>query len=303
MSVFIHLQSISDVFNFFQLDQPIHHPLIAVVDFSQVNECIVDETKISTGFYALIFKNYNRNNIKYGRKIVDFQDGNLICLAPNQIIEMDTDVVKMDNMLGWGVFFHPDLIRNTSLNDKMKDYSFFSYEISEALHLSEKEKQVLYDCVQKLEAESQENIDVHSQAIIVSTIELLLNYCSRFYGRQFITRKSTNNFVVAQVERILSEYFNWNNINEKGLPTVKYLAEQVYLSPGYLSDLLKKETGKNAQDHIHFYLIEEAKNILLSTDRSVGEIAYALGFEYPQYFNKLFKQKTGKTPVEFRNMN
>src|SRR3569833_16585 len=185
----------------------------------------------------------------------------------------------------------------------MKEYSFFSYEISESLHLSEKEKQILYDCVLKIRAELQENIDTHSQHIIVSNIELLLNYCSRFYGRQFITRKSSNNAVVVQIEKILAEYFRGNDVEERGLPTVKYLAEQVHLSPSYLSDLLKKETGKNTQDHIHFYLIEEAKNILLSTDKSVGEIAYSLGFEYPQYFNKLFKQKTGKTPLEFRSMS
>jgi AraC-like DNA-binding protein len=303
MSVFIRLQAIPDLFKFFRLDQPILHPLVAVIDFSQVNEYISDDTRISADFYSLIFKNYNRNNVKYGRKIVDFHDGSLICMAPNQIIEMDNDIEESADMMGWGVFFQPDLIRATSLNDKMKGYSFFSYEIAEALHLSEKEKQILYDCVLKIETELRENIDVHSQAIIASTIELLLNYCTRFYGRQFITRKSSSNSVIMQVEKILSEYFKWNDISEKGLPTVKYLAEQVHLSSGYLSDLLKKETGKNAQDHIHFYLIEEAKNILLSTNKSVGEIAYSLGFEYPQYFNKLFKQKTGKTPVEFRSMN
>ncbi len=169
--------------------------------------------------------------------------------------------------------------------------------------MSEKEKLILHGCVLKIEAELQENIDVHNQSIIVSTIELLLNYCTRFYGRQFIPRKHSNNFVVVQIEKILNEYFKSNSIYEKGLPTVKYLAEQVHLSAGYLSDLLKKETGKNAQDHIHFYVIEEAKNVLLSTNKSVGEIAYSLGFEYPQYFNKLFKQKTGKTPIEFRSMN
>jgi AraC-like DNA-binding protein len=224
-------------------------------------------------------------------------------MAPNQVIEMDNDIEVSGKMEGWGLFFHPDLIRATSLQDKMKDYSFFSYEMSESLHLSEKEHQILHDCVLKIEGELKENIDVHSQAIIVSTIELLLNYCTRFYGRQFITRKSSHNTVVVQVQKILTDYFKQQDISEKGLPTVKYLADQVYLSPGYLSDLLKKETGKNAQDHIHYYLIEEAKNLLLGTDRSVGEIAYALGFEYPQYFNKLFKQKTGKTPVEFRSMN
>jgi AraC-like DNA-binding protein len=303
MSVFIHLQTISDLYRFFNLDTHIQHPLVAVLDFSKVNEHIVDETKVSADFYSLIFKNYNRNNVKYGRKIVDFENGSLICMAPNQIIEMDNDEETSPELSGWGLFFHPDFIRANPLHDKMKEYSFFSYEIAEALHLSDKERHTLYDCVLKLEAELQGNMDVHSQSIMIATIELLLNFCSRFYGRQFITRKSSNHAVVTQVTQILEGYFKGNDIANKGLPTVKNLSEQVHLSPGYLSDLLRKETGKNAQDHIHFYLIEEAKNILLQTDKSVGEIAYALGFEYPQYFNKLFKQKTGKTPVEFRSLN
>ena len=303
MSVHVYLQTASDIYHFFRLEQHVQHPMVAVIDFSTVKEFVTDETKVSGNFYALIFKNYNKNHVKYGRRIVDFHDGSLICMAPNQVLEMDIEDEDPQNMSGWGLFFHPDLIRTTSLNDKMKAYSFFSYEVSEALHLSEKEKQILYDCLLKIQGELQENIDIHSQSIIVSTIELLLNYCSRFYGRQFITRKISNSFVLVQIEKILSEYFKRNNNSDQGLPTVKYLAEQVHLSPGYLSDLLKKETGKNAQDHIHFYLIEEAKNILLNTNKSVGEIAYALGFEYPQYFNKLFKQKTGKTPVEFRSMN
>jgi AraC-like DNA-binding protein len=300
MSKFIHLHTISDLFRLLKLEGNIQHPLIAVVDFSKVDEHMEEETKVSGDFYSIMFKNYAKNNVKYGRKLIDFQNGNLICMAPNQIIELDSEIEEKEDMLGWGLFFHPDLIRPTSLNDKMKDYNFFSYEVSESLHLSEKEKQILYDCVLKIQAELQESIDVHSQTIIVSNIELLLNYCTRFYGRQFITRKTSNSTVVAQVEKILNKYFRNDN---QGLPTVKYLAEQVRLSPSYLSDLLKKETGKNTQDHIHFYLIEEAKSILLSTDKSVGEIAYALGFEYPQYFNKLFKQKTGKTPIEFRSMS
>lgn len=301
MSKFIYLQTISDLFKFFRLEDPIQHPLIAVLDFSKVNEQIEDEIKLSTDLYALMFKKYSENNIKYGRKVVDFQDGSLICMAPNQVLEMGNEVNAEISITGWGLFFHPDLIRGTSLTDKMGEYSFFSYEISESLHLSEKEKEILDDCVLKIQTELQGNIDIHSQNIVVSTIELLLNYCTRFYGRQFITRKSSNNLVVTQTEKFLNEYFKRNDISEQGLPTVKQLAEQVHLSPSYLSDLLKKETGKNAQDHIHFYLIEEAKNILLSTNKSVGEIAYSLGFEYPQYFNKLFKQKTGKTPVEFRS--
>jgi AraC-like DNA-binding protein len=301
MSLFLHLQSISDLFRFFRLEQAVRHPLVAVIDFSKVSEDITDKTLLSCDFYSLICKSYNRNNVKYGHKIVDFQDGSLICMAPNQVLELENDFEPDAVITGWGVFFHPDLIRATSLFEKMKDYSFFAYEVGEALHLSDKENQILKDCVSKIEAELKENIDDHSQNIIVSQIELLLNYCTRFYSRQFITRKNSNNAVVMQIERILSSYFQ--DSSEKRLPTVKDLAEQVFLSPGYLSDLLKKETGKNTQDHIHFYLIEEAKNLLLSTDKSVGEIAYALGFEYPQYFNKLFKQKTGKTPIEFRSLN
>lgn len=304
MSKFIYLQTISELFKLFGQGNNFHHPLVAVVDFAKVNGHVSGGMKISADFYSVMFKNYSKNNIRYGRMPFDFDNGSLICMAPGQVIEMNNDPDgSAEDMLGWGLFFHPDLIRATALNGKMQEYSFFSYEMSEALHLSEKEKQVLYDCVLKIAAELQENIDVHSRDILVSTIELLLNYCSRFYGRQFITRSSSNNAVVVQVERFLREYYKRKDLNERGLPTVKSLADQVYLSPGYLSDLLKKETGKNAQDHIHFYLIEEAKNLLLGTQKSVGEIAYSLGFEYPQYFNKLFKQKTGKTAIAFRSLN
>lgn len=176
----------------------------------------------------------------------------MICIAPNQVIEIDNEIEAKENMLGWGLFFHPDLIRATSLNDKIEDYSFFSYEMSEALHLSDKEKNILYECVQKIQTELQENIDIHSQFIMVSTIELLLNYGSRFYGRQMITRSHTNKTIIAQIENVLNNYFSFDINKEKGLPTVKYLADKVHLSPSYLSDLLKKETGKNTQEHIHF---------------------------------------------------
>ncbi len=184
----------------------------------------------------------------------------------------------------------------------MKEYTFFSYETSEALHLSDKEKETLYDCIEKIETELQENIDHYSQTLIVSNIELLLNYCQRYYGRQFITRKGSNRTIVEKVADVLTNYFNSNELNKNGLPSVTYLAEKVNLSPNYLSDLLKKETGMNTKDTIHYYLIEEAKGVLLGTNKSISEIAYELGFEYPQYFSKLFKQKTGNTPQEFRNL-
>jgi AraC-like DNA-binding protein len=302
MKQVIHLQTISDLSKLFNLGHN-QHPLVAVMDFSKVAEQVEQNSKITTDFYSIMFKNYCKNNIKYGRKAIDFQDGNLICIAPNQTIEIDNEIEYRDDKMGWGLFFHPDLIRATSLNDKMKDYTFFNYEVSEALHLSDKEKNILLECVQKIQSELQENIDVHSQHIIVSTIELLLNYCSRFYGRQLITRSQSNKSIITQIEKILLGYFADVKIKEQGLPTVKYLADKVHLSSSYLSDLLKKETGKNAQEHIHFYIIEEAKNYLLNSAKNINEIAYDLGFEYPQYFNKLFKQKTGKTPMEYRNLN
>jgi AraC-like DNA-binding protein len=302
MKEIIHLHSVADLYKLFNLGNG-QHPLVAVLDFSKVTEQVEQYSKISTDFYSIMFKNYCKNNIKYGRRAIDFQDGNLICIAPNQTIEIDNEIEHKENMMGWGLFFHPDLIRATSLNDKLKSYGFFNYEVSEALHLSDKEKNILFECVQKIQTELQENIDVHSQYIIVSTIELLLNYCSRFYGRQMITRSQTNKSIIAQIETILNNYFAETNIKEQGLPSVKFLAEKVNLSPSYLSDLLKKETGKNAQEHIHFYLIEQAKTYLINTDKNISEIAYCLGFEYPQYFNKLFKQKTGKTPMEYRNLN
>jgi AraC-like DNA-binding protein len=302
MNDILHLKTISDLYRFLNLGYA-QHPLVAIVDFSKVIEYRSDEISLKTDFYSVMFKNYCRNHIRYGRKTLDFQDGSLVCIAPNRLITIDTDVEVKEDMMGWGLFFHPDLIRGYSLGYKIKDYSFFSYEMSEALHLSDKEKHLLHDCILKIQGELTQNIDSYSQLLMVSNIELLLNYCSRYYGRQFITRKSINLDVVSKVEHLLKGYFENEDQRNEGMPSVKYLAGKVNLSPGYLSDLLKKETGLNAQDHIHYFIIEQAKNILLQTNQSVSEIAYSLGFEYPQYFSRLFKQKTGKTPLEYRSNN
>jgi AraC-like DNA-binding protein len=298
----VHLHHVSELHKIFDLG-PSHHPLVTVLDFGAVTEQVKPDTKISTDFYSIMFKNYCSNNVKYGRKSIDFQDGSLICMAPNQLIEMDNEVVERSDKMGWGLFFHTDLIRETALNEKIKSYSFFHYEVAEALHLSEKEKKILSECVQTINKELQENIDLYSQQIIVSTIETLLGYCSRFYGRQMITRSQSNQSILTQVQKILLDYYSENTQMKIGLPTVKYVADRVCLSPSYLSDLLKKETGKNTQEHIHFFILEEAKNNLLNTEKNINEIAYQLGFEYPPYFVKLFKQKTGKTPLEYRNLN
>jgi AraC-like DNA-binding protein len=301
MKPILHLHSIPDIDAF--MEYKTRHPLVEVVDFSKVDEHMTEGMRVSCDFYIVMFKNYCANKLRYGRQTYDFQDGSLMCVAPKQVITMDSEIEKKEDMMGWGLFFHPDLIRGTSLGSKMKEYSFFSYETQEALHLSDKEKQVLYDIVQKINAELSENIDRHSQALIVSNIELLLNYCTRYYDRQFITRKTPHSDILSKVEGVLTTYFQSEDLSEKGLPTVKYLADQVHLSSNYLSDLLKRETGMNAQDRIHYYLIEEAKSLLLNTNKTVGELAFALGFEYPQYFSRLFKSRTGMTPLAFRGVN
>lgn len=303
MGNIIRLESISQLNELFQQDS-LKHPLIAIVDFSKLEKHeMVEEVKLTCGFYSVMFKSHCANRLRYGKEYYDFQEGTLICIAPNQIITIENDDRSSEDIVGWGLFFHPDLIRGTSLANKMKDYTFFSYEVNEALHLSDKEKQTLLDCVNKLENELSENIDKHSQTLISSNIELLLNYCARYYDRQFITRKKANTDLLVRFENSLSNYFNSNELQKNGLPSVKYFSELLFLSPNYLSDLLKKETGKNAQELIHYYLIEQAKNNLLNTNDNVNEIAYNLGFEYPQYFSKLFKSKTGMTPIQYRNMN
>jgi AraC-like DNA-binding protein len=302
MKPVIQLHSISDISKLIPLWKAVH-PLAAVIDFSKVDEHLEEGTRISGDFYSIMFKNYCANKLRYGREVYDFQDGSLICIAPKQVLTLDSEIEKREDMMGWGLFFHPDLIRGTSLGKTIKEYSFFSYETNEALHLSDKEKQTLNDIIQRIQSELAENIDKHSQALIVSNIELLLNYCKRYYDRQFITRKTANSNLLNRVEEVLTDYFKSNDLSEKGLPTVKYLAEKVHLSPNYLSDLLKRETGMNAQDRIHYYLIEEAKTLLLNSDKTVGELAFSLGFEYPQYFSRLFKSKTGMTPLEYRSTN
>lgn len=297
-----HIETISEMHKMLPQSH-VKHPLVAVVDFSKYKEQFNSGMKITLGFYSIMFKNFCINQLKYGQQKFDFQEGSLICIAPRQLIALDEPVAAETDIKGWGLFFHPDLIRGTPLGKSIRDYSFFSYETNEALHLSEKEKGVLHDLVQKIDAELSENIDKHSQTLIVSGIELLLNYCTRYYDRQFITRKNVNRDILSSVEEVLTTYFQSPELSGKGLPTVKYLADQVHLSPNYLSDLLKRETGMNAQDRIHYYLIEEAKNLLLGSGISVSELAFSLGFEYPQYFSRLFKSKTGMTPLEFRNSN
>jgi AraC-like DNA-binding protein len=278
------------------------HPLIGIIDYSKIDFSQAANMKLSTGFYTVMQKNMCPGSLRYGRNYYDFQEGTLFFLAPNQVIEME-DPDETRDVYGWGLVFHPELIRGTSLNAKMKDYSFFSYSLYEALHLSELEKQKLTGIVEDIQAELDVNIDRHSRTVIVSTIELLLNYCNRYYDRQFITRTASNKDIVSDFEGLLRSYFESDALQELGFPSVKYFAGELHLSPNYLSDLLKKETGRNGTDHIQQHVMELAKDRLLGSAASISEIAYDLGFEYPQYFSKLFKKNTGMTPAEYRILN
>ena len=241
-------------------------------------------------------------SLNYGRNSYDFSKGTMVFSKPNQVLSSEDETIENDAK-GWILFFHPDLIRKSSLGQTINEYSFFDYEIHEALHISEEEQETITDIVKKIEKEYQQNIDKHSQKLILSNIKLLLDYCNRFYDRQFYVRTNLNQDHISEFELLLKNYFSSEKPYELGVPSVKYCGEQLNMSPNYLSDVLKKETGKSAKDHIQGFIVNQAKNQLLGITNSVSEIAYNLGFEYPQYFSKLFKKRTGITPAKFRSLN
>jgi AraC-like DNA-binding protein len=297
----IHSKSITEIRTVFGLEKPTH-PLITILDTQKL--AYGEETvgkRFTSDLYLIALKDANCG-IDYGRNSYDFDDGVLIFTAPKQIITVKKPQ-KLNEVKGWMLYFHPDLIRNTTLGSKIDTYNFFNYEVHEALHLSENEQNTLNQIVQLIQDEIKERIDNHSQQVLVSNIELLLNYSKRFYERQFNTRSASNSDVVSKVEMLLKNYYVQHQIIEKGQPTIQYLAEHCHLSASYLSDLLTKETGRAAKDHINDFLINKAQDLLLGTTDSVSEIAYTLGFNYPHYFGRLFKQKTGKTPQEYRQLN
>ncbi|NRA50893.1 MAG: AraC family transcriptional regulator [Phaeodactylibacter sp.] len=303
MDRIVNIDNIGLLNEFLSQEKP-KHPLISVVDFSKVDfskqKRYLEDTRFSTSFYSILLKKLNTGSVKYGRAYYDFQEGCLFFMSPNQVFNLETS----ECVFGWGLYFHPDLIRRTALANSISRYTFFNYNVNEALHLSEDEKGALANVISGIKTELNRPIDNHSKPVIVSGIELLLNHCMRFYERQFITRTEANQSVMTVLETFLRSYFQSDLPQKNGLPTVAQCAEKVNLSNNYLSDLLKKETGKSTQEHIHFFLIEEAKTRLLnSPGKSISEIAYELGFDYPQYFGKLFKKKVGTTPLEFRNVN
>jgi len=283
------------------LDKP-KHPLISLVDYSQITD-LPEDNNVNWlhNFFSIAMKKNLDVKMMYGQQKYDFDEGLMSFLAPNQVLNIVVEnETTNSNRSGWLLFFHKDFIWNTSLANKIRNYEFFNYAIYEALFLSEREEKIIDAIFQNINNEIDANIDEYSQKIIISHIETLLNYAERFYNRQFITRKKSNHQILTQLETLLNDYFNSEDLIDKGLPTVQFIANSLNVSPNYLSGLLKSLTGLNTRQHIHQKLIEKAKEKLSTTKLTVSEIAYELGFEYLQSFNKLFKNKTKLSPLEFR---
>lgn len=276
------------------------HPLVSVIDLSKSRR--IRHMRHTFGFYTLFLKEVRCGNLIYGRQYYDYQEGTIVAIAPGQVAGVEDNGEEFQPK-GWALVFHPDLIRGTSLGRNIRSYSFFSYEANEALHLSEQERAIVVDCLHKIRTETEHAVDKHTRRLITANIELLLDYCVRFYERQFLTRSQVNSDLLIRFETLLDAYFSSDRPQSEGLPSVKYFAEQLHLSANYFGDLIKKETGRTAQDHIQLKLIDVAKERIFDVRKSVGEIAYELGFKYPQHFTRLFKKLTGLTPKEYRTPN
>lgn len=302
MAEIYSVESIGDMVKSMGYDN-LKHPLIYVMDIRDFKPpTFLKDMKVMTTFYSVWLKDADCG-IQYGRNKYDFNEGVLSFFAPNQVFSSAADFQLTQPTEGWGLFFHPDLIRKSNLGEQIDQYKFFSYDVHEALHLSKKEEDILNDCIQKIAFELDQNIDAHSQQLLISNIELLLNYCNRFYERQFHTRSNHHKDIVSRIEFLIKDYYDQNLQLETGALGIKHLADKVNLSANYLSDLLKKETGKTTSDHINDFVVNKAKNKLLNSTDNVSEIAYDLGFNYPHYFSRMFKQKTGLTPGKYREQN
>ncbi len=273
------------------------HPLVSVVDLSKAAPRKL--RRMCFGFYLVILKEIKCGDLKYGISNYDYEEGTLVFLAPGQVIGSQGEEYYQPK--GLALVFHPDFIHGTSLGRHINDYSFFSYTTNEALHLSERERQIILDCFSKVKYELEHGVDQHSKTLIASNIELFLNYCVRFYDRQFITRDHANRGVLERFENLLNSFFHSEKPQEMGLLSVAYCADQLNLSANYFGDLIKKETGKSAIEYIHLKLMNVAKEKMADANKSVSEIAYELGFKYPQHFTRTFKQHVGMTPLEYRS--
>ncbi len=289
------INSISELHRLLELPKPLH-PLVSVIKLEEI-KCYLDPSlkAVLYNFYSVCIKKDFKGKLKYGQNYYDFDEGMMTFFSPGQVISTEMDD---PSLAGIWLVFHPDFIRNYPLVKKIKEYGYFSYAVKEALHLSEKEEVMITAIMQNIEQENHCNLDNFSQDVLISHIELILNYANRFYNRQFITRKTASHDLLIKLEELLDNYFEKQH---SGLPTVQYISEKLNVSPNYLSDLLRSLTGQSTQQHIQNKLIEKAKEILTTTSKSVSEIAYQLGFEYPQSFSKLFKNKTQVSPLQFRH--
>jgi AraC family transcriptional regulator, transcriptional activator of pobA len=276
------------------------HPLVTVIDLSKANPMAAKT--FNFGLYAVYLKELECGELKYGRNNYDYQEGTLVFIAPGQVLGVQPKV-KTFEPKGWALLFHPDLVKGTLLGKHIHDYSFFSYDVNEALHLSEKERQIVLDCFGKIQYELEQSIDKHSKTLIASNIELFLNYCTRFYDRQFITRDNSHKGILERFENLLQQYYSSDKPQHTGLPSVAYCAGELHLSANYFGDLIKKETGISPQEYIQTKVIDVAKERIFDIDKSISEVAYELGFKYPQHFTRLFKQKVGVSPNEYRTVN
>lgn len=275
------------------------HPLVSVVDLSKADPR--SGSRMYFGFYTIFLKEVKCGDLVYGRHTYDYQEGTLVFIGAGQVAGVKSNG-EMYQPKGYALVFHPDLIYGTSLGKHIQDYHFFGYQSNEALHLSDRERKIILDCFSKIEYELERSIDKHSKKLIVSNIELFLNYCERFYDRQFITREKPHQGALQKFETLLKDYFQTDKPQQFGLPSVAYFAGELHLSASYFGDLIKKETGKTAQEYIQEKVIDLAKERIFDIDKSIAEVAYHLGFKYPQHFTRLFKQKTGISPTEYRTL-
>ena len=291
-------ETIND-YNVFNNNETLH-PLVSVVDLSKADPR--QGSKMYFGFYTIFLKDVKCGDLVYGRHTYDYQEGTLVFLAPGQVAGLNSNGETYQPK-GYALVFDADLIHGTPLGKHIQDYTFFSYQFNEALHLSERERKIVLDCFSKIEYELEHAIDKHSKTLILDNIELFLNYCVRFYDRQFITRDNVHKGILERFETLLNEYFLSDKPQSIGLPSVASCADELHLSPGYFGDLVKKETGKTAQEYIQMKVINVAKERIFDQSKSISQIAYDLGFKYPQHFTRLFKQRVGQSPNEYRMMN
>jgi AraC family transcriptional activator of pobA len=298
MDTLRRFETIND-YNTFNNNETLH-PLVSVVDLSKASPR--QGSRMYFGFYTVFLKDVKCGDLMYGRHTYDYQEGTLVFLAPGQVAGVNSNGETYQPK-GYALIFHPDLVHGTALGRHIQDYTFFGYQSNEALHLSERERKIVLDCFSKIEYELEHAVDKHSKRLIVSNIELFLNYCIRFYDRQFLTRDNVHKGFLERFDDLLNEYFQTDKPQSIGLPSVAWCAGKLNLSANYFGDLVKKETGKSAQEYIQSKIIEVAKEKIFDGDKSVSEIAYELGFKYPQHFSRLFKQRVGYTPNEYRTLN